>query len=144
MSETTNAAQLANISVDVQTFGNGHYDTYISTEGSSGAHYPDATAAQIGEYVADLIDTLEEEYNGNSYLHPRYMLITSDGYRIKTDIYNSRDEAYTAMKKEYDDGYQSAFGNSGKPEDNASEFNDTEAQLYTGYDVFLWRMVKID
>ena len=55
------------ISVDIKSNNNGTYDTYIVTETSSGEHYPKATASEIGEYVADLIDTLEED-TGNSYL----------------------------------------------------------------------------
>lgn len=56
------------ISVDIKSNGNGTYDTYISTEGSSGSHYEAINAQTIGEYTADLIDTLEEVASGKSYL----------------------------------------------------------------------------
>lgn len=55
------------ISVDIQ--GNdGKYDVWIATEGSSGSHYHDIDTAKIGEYTADLVDTLEESESGKSYL----------------------------------------------------------------------------
>lgn len=56
------------ISIDLISNGNGTYDTWISTEGSSGAHYPDASAEKIGVHVADLVDCLEEADSGNRYL----------------------------------------------------------------------------
>lgn len=52
-------------SVDVESNGNGTYDTWISTKGSSGAHYPTAKAAEI---VADLVDCLEEANTRKRYL----------------------------------------------------------------------------
>lgn len=55
------------ISIDIKSNGDGTYDTYISTE-SSGSHYEAITAQTIGEYTADLIDTLEESASGKSYL----------------------------------------------------------------------------
>lgn len=56
------------ISVDIEGNGNGMYDTWISTEGSSGAHYQAAKATEIGDYVADLVDCLEEADTGKRYL----------------------------------------------------------------------------
>lgn len=56
------------ISIDIESNGNGTYDTWISTEGSSGAHYPTAKATEIGDYVADLVDCLEEADTGKRYL----------------------------------------------------------------------------
>lgn len=56
------------IEVDVESYGNGTYDVYISHAGSSGAHYDKIDAKTIGEYTADLIDTLEESHSGKSYL----------------------------------------------------------------------------
>lgn len=55
------------ISVDVQG-KDGKYDVWIATEGGSGAHYHDIDATKIGEYTADLVDTLEEAESGKSYL----------------------------------------------------------------------------
>lgn len=55
------------ISVDVQG-KDGKYDVWIATESSSGSHYRDIDANKIGEYTADLIDTLEEADSGKSYL----------------------------------------------------------------------------
>lgn len=56
------------INVDIISNGNGTYDTWISTEGSPGAHYPDASAEKIGVHVADLVDCLEEADSGRHYL----------------------------------------------------------------------------
>lgn len=56
------------ISIDIKSNGDGTYDTYIATEGSSGSHYGAINAQTIGEYTADLIDTLEEAASGKSYL----------------------------------------------------------------------------
>lgn len=49
-----------NISIEIKGNGDGTYDTYIATESCSGEHYEAITAETIGEYVADLIDTLED------------------------------------------------------------------------------------
>lgn len=49
------------ITVDVKGNENGTYDAYIATECSSGSHYPEITADKIGEYVADLIESLNEQ-----------------------------------------------------------------------------------
>ncbi|MBQ6855547.1 MAG: hypothetical protein IJO13_00415 [Lachnospiraceae bacterium] len=51
---------LANISVDIEINEQGEYDVWISTEGSSGAHYVGLTPDQIGKNVADLIECLRE------------------------------------------------------------------------------------
>ena len=59
------------ITIDITSNNNGTYDTYISTEDSSGEHYRDINAEKIGEYTADLIDTLEEAYSNKSYLSDR-------------------------------------------------------------------------
>lgn len=56
------------ITIDIKSHDNGTYDTYIATEGSSGSHYDAINAKTIGEYTADLIDTLEEAASGKSYI----------------------------------------------------------------------------
>ncbi|MGN0485534.1 MAG: hypothetical protein ACI4HI_18500 [Lachnospiraceae bacterium] len=48
------------ITVDLQQNENGTFDTWISTEGSSGAHYKTATAEEIGLHVKELIECLTE------------------------------------------------------------------------------------
>lgn len=55
------------ISVDVQG-SDGKYDVWIATDSGSGSHYRDIDAAKIGEYTADLVDTLDEAETGKSYL----------------------------------------------------------------------------
>lgn len=51
---------LSSISVDVELQENGKFDIYIATEGSSGEHYPDITADEIGAKVSDLVECLAE------------------------------------------------------------------------------------
>ena len=48
------------VSVELQP--NGKFDVYLSREGSSGSHYKDMTLEKIGEYVADDIACIAEEY----------------------------------------------------------------------------------
>lgn len=55
-----------NISVEIKGNGDGTYDTYIATESCSGEHYEAITAETIGEYVTDLIDTLEDAMSRTS------------------------------------------------------------------------------
>lgn len=55
MKDRAENIQLPTISVDVQLQPNGRYDLFIATEGSSGCHYRDLTADQIGEEVADMV-----------------------------------------------------------------------------------------
>ena len=48
-----------NIDIDIERVGSG---LFISDNGNSGAEYKNVDCDQIGEYVADLIDCLEESY----------------------------------------------------------------------------------
>lgn len=48
------------IAIDLQENSDGTFDTWISTEGSSGAHYKAASSAEIGNHVKELIDCLAE------------------------------------------------------------------------------------
>lgn len=57
------------IIIDVISNENGTYNTYIATESSSGSHYDAIDAETIGSYTADLIDSLEREESGKSYLN---------------------------------------------------------------------------
>ena len=66
--ETSNTPLKTTITVDIISHQDGTYDTYIATENSSGAHYDAINATTIGNYVADLVDSLEEAYSGKSYL----------------------------------------------------------------------------
>ena len=49
--------------VDVELQDNGLYDIYIAHEGSSGEHYKDFTAEQVGNYLADDIEAVAKETN---------------------------------------------------------------------------------
>jgi hypothetical protein len=51
-----------NIDIDIERVGKGLFNVYISDNGNSGAEYKNVNCDQIGEYVADLIDCLEESY----------------------------------------------------------------------------------
>lgn len=88
------------ITVDVISNEDGTYNTYISHEGSSGEQYDDIDAKTIGEYVADLVDCLEEAASGNLYLtsDQQFVLVASNGSSMDSTIYNSQNEAYEAMK----------------------------------------------
>lgn len=88
------------IEIDVRSNGDGTYKAYISHEGSSGTQYDAIDAKTIGEYTADLIDTLEEAETGNSYLtnDEKCILVASNGTGIDYTQYNSYAEAYQAMK----------------------------------------------
>lgn len=144
MEEKREKEQLSTISVDVQTNHNGTYDVYISTEGSSGCHYPDISAEVVGENVADLIDTLEEAASGNSYLKPktsRYLLVGVDDCMIDDSTYGSYEEAYQAMAKAYEEH---------TPKENDPEFaeisflGEWDAVLYAnGENVYLWKIIEI-
>lgn len=90
-----------NIIVDVQSNGDGTYDAYIATESSSGSHYPAISAVKIGENVADLIDTLEEEDSGNSYIRTKSYLMTCFDKKsdmiINAKTFDTIEDAYTAV-----------------------------------------------
>ncbi len=53
---------LGTFSVDVKLQDNGKFDVYIAHEGSSGTHYTDVSADEIGEYVAEDIECIAESY----------------------------------------------------------------------------------
>lgn len=46
----------------------GQYDVWMSNDGSSGIHYRNVTASEIGDFTADYVDTLEEADSGKSFL----------------------------------------------------------------------------
>lgn len=50
------------ITIDIDHKKNNTYDVYMSTENSSGENYNNISAEQIGQYVADMITSLETEY----------------------------------------------------------------------------------
>ena len=53
---------IGSFTVDVEIQPDGKFDVYIAHEGSSGSHYTDVTAEQIGYLVADDIECIAEEY----------------------------------------------------------------------------------
>ena len=53
---------LGAFSVEVILQENGKYDVWIAHEGSSGSHYKDVTADQIGEHLVGDIEAFAEGY----------------------------------------------------------------------------------
>lgn len=134
---------LTNISLEVDTNHDGTYDIYLSTECSSGAHYENISAAKIGEYVADLVDTVEEANSGNSYLRDDKTVILShtDGYSIQSRMYHDKKAAYAAMKTAYDQLNQNTPGDEW---DELSHISSTDALLYDkGDNVYVWRITGV-
>lgn len=131
-----------NISVEVEFLGKGRYNTYISTECSSGANYPNITAKDIGSFVTDLVDTLEEEHSGESYVHFNYELIRSDGYTINRTLYDSKSDARQAMIAEYN---KLNHNDENDEWDNLSYLHDDDALLYDhGDDVYVWKIFRCE
>lgn len=132
----------AAISVNVKSNGDGTYDTYVSTENSSGEHYNSITARQIGENVADLIDCLEEANSGQSFLKKRWELIETNGYYIKrVGIYDTKELAIAAMQTRYDELNRNEEGDEWYA---MSYINGTDATLYDGgEDVYLWECYEM-
>ena len=128
------------IEVDIEGQGP-KYDVYISHEGSSGSHYPEATAGQVGDYVADLIDCLQESESGQSYLHPKYILCFTDGYGIECTQYDSKEESEEAMQTAYTEAMPPSLDESFA---EMSMCNDSDAILYrNGEDVYVWKIVPM-
>ena len=55
------------INVDVRG-SKGKFDVWLSNDGSSGCHYVDVGAEQIGLLTADYVDCLDEHETGESHL----------------------------------------------------------------------------
>lgn len=53
--------KLSAISIDVSVNSDGTFDTWISTESSSGDHYDRISSNRLGDIVADLVECLAEE-----------------------------------------------------------------------------------
>lgn len=73
-----------------------------------------------------------------------YLLIRTDGYSIDTERFSSLERAKEVMKEEYEENIPSDdywHDNSAEKEMSYLDFND--AILYTGNDVFVWRIVII-
>lgn len=131
----------ATVSADIKSNGDGTYDAYISTGDSSGEHYDNLTAREVGEHITDLIDCLEDAASGNSFHKERWELIETDGYSINKTTYDSKELAVAAMKARYNMLNKNKDGNDW---DNDSFINDTSAMLYEGgNDVFVWQCYKI-
>ena len=54
---------LGTFDVSVELQPNGKFDLYLAHAGSSGEHYTDVTADQIGELVAGDIECIAEAYS---------------------------------------------------------------------------------
>lgn len=52
--------KLGIISVDLELISDGKFDMWLSTEGSSGAHYAGITATDVGVHVKELAECLKE------------------------------------------------------------------------------------
>lgn len=69
-----------------------------------------------------------------------YLLVKTDGYSIEYADYRSPEQAYEEMKKEYEDY---------TPKDTTEEveemsyISDSEAILYSGETVYVWRIIEI-
>ena len=60
--ENNENIDLGTFYVDVQLQPDGKFDVYLSHENWSGRHYTDMTIDEIGEYLADDIEYIAEEY----------------------------------------------------------------------------------
>ena len=56
---------LGSFTVDVQMQDNGKFDIWVAHEGSSGAHYTDVTADEIGRITADEVECVAEAYQND-------------------------------------------------------------------------------
>ena len=133
------------ISIDVISNENGTYDTYISTENSSGSHYNAIDAKTIGEYTADLIDCLEEEASGNTYLSnnntstDNVELLYSDGETISRKIFNKFKNAKEVMFNEY-----KAWLNTDNADDARSTITEAHAVIYTDTKTLCWQIYPVN
>ena len=60
--ENNENIDLGTFYVDVQLQSDGKFDVYLSHENWSGRYYTDMTVDEIGEYLADDIEYIAEEY----------------------------------------------------------------------------------
>lgn len=73
-----------------------------------------------------------------------YLLIRTDGYSIDSEKFSSMERAKEVMKEEYEENIPSDVywhDNSAQKKKSYLAFND--AILYTGFYVFVWRIVAI-
>lgn len=69
------------------------------------------------------------------------LLISTDGYSIQTQKYNSISEAQIAMAKEYKDAYPKQNDESSE---EMSSISEREAILYAnGENVFVWSIIEM-
>lgn len=81
------------------------------------------------------------EYKTSIETKEPHILIKTDGYSIETKKFNSKDEAFSQMKKEYDEIMTRVTIEDFKIDSN---INDTDATAYAnGEDVFVWKIVKL-
>lgn len=66
------------------------------------------------------------------------ILIKTDGYEINTEEYTTSTDAKTEMLKEYEEILKNE--NIDKSSLEMSSCNETDAILYTGNDVFVWKV----
>ena len=95
----------AKIIIDVISNEDGTYDTYIATESSSGSHYDAIDAEIIGSYTADLIDSLEKEESGKSYLKSDDKENGSDNIEQYLDIIEKKGKEIRKKKEQAESAF---------------------------------------
>lgn len=72
---------LSSINIDIDVLPDGKLDAWIATEGSSGAHYVDATPKSVADNVQDFIECMMEAYMGEQ--------INIQSFEDKTDYFTN-------------------------------------------------------
>lgn len=72
-----------------------------------------------------------------------YLLIRTDGYTIETEKFDTKQDAFDEMKYQFENAKPANY-NPDDWDECSSYLNDYQAELSTGYDVFLWKIVRIN
>lgn len=135
----------AHIDIDVTSNTDGTYTATLSGANSDAKTHDAISAATIGTYAAEMIDSIELAQTHKSHLESGYILIWTDGYEMRAERFSCKKTACAALKKQYKETCMDECG--GHIPD---EYKDTcycdefEADLYTGENVYLWRLFKTD
>jgi hypothetical protein len=133
------------IDIDVTSNGNGTYTATLSRADSDAATHETISAATIGAYAAEMIDNIEQEQTHKSHLESGYILIWTDGYEMRAERFSCRKTACAALKKQYKETRTNECGGHIPDEwKDMCHCDEFEADLYTGENVYLWRLFKTD
>lgn len=123
------------ITIDAKTSSTrDRFDTWITTESGKSIHYSSATANQIGDYTAALLNALNEAKPDKKHCNSEeYLLIASRNTEVAIRKYEKLSDAIKVMQKEFYDSVQ---------KDADTSLGVDSAHVITSNKIRHWKIVR--